>query len=183
MTSPIVRRLLTVKEYHQMGELGILQGQNLELINGEILEMSPVGSDHASIVEKLKDLLTINLFQQAIVRIQNPIHLSEYSEPEPDLAVVQFREDYYRKAHPTPSDIITLIEVADTSLAYDLEVKLPLYAQHEIEEFWLSNISQQQLEVYTQPAGGTYKSRQIYNSDDIVTLTKFDLEIKVRDLL
>lgn len=183
MSSALVRRLLTVEEYHRIGELGILQGQSLELINGEILEMSPVGSDHASIVEKLKDLLTIKLYQQAIVRVQNPIHLSRYSEPEPDLAIVQYRDDYYRKAHPTPSDTVAVIEVADTSLAYDLEVKLPLYAQHEIKEFWLINISQQQLEVYTHPADGTYKMRQIYNNDDIVTLSEFDLEIKVRDLL
>ena len=183
MVSPVARRWLTVEEYHLMAEVGILQDQNLELINGEILEISPVGSEHASIVEKLKDLLTVKLFQQAIVRVQNPIHLSKYSEPEPDLAIVQYREDYYRNAHPSPSNIIAVVEVADSSLAYNLEVKLPLYAEHRIEEFWLININQQQLEVYTRPAGDTYKLRQIYKQDEVVRLPKFDLKIDVRDLL
>lgn len=183
MSVHIVRRLLTVDEYHRMGEVGILQEQNLELINGEIVEMSPVGSDHASIVEKFKDLLTINLFQKAIVRVQNPIRLSKYSEPEPDLALVKYHEDYYKTAHPSPKDVIVLMEVADSSLEYDLEVKMPLYAQSQIPEFWVINIRLRQIEVYSIPADGTYKMKRIYKNEDEISIPGFNLSFQANQLV
>lgn len=182
MAIEIGRRLLTVVEYHQMGDAGILKEEGLELINGEIIKMSPVGSHHASIVEKLKDLLTIGLFQKAIIRIQNPVCLSEYSEPEPDLAIVKYREDYYKVAHPKPADVLVLIEVAVSSIEYDKEVKLPLYAKSQIPEFWLINVEKRQIEVHTIPAEDDYKVRKIYKADDVLSLTGFDLDIPIDNI-
>lgn len=177
MAVEFARRLLSVEEYHKMGEVGILKEQGLELINGEIVKMSPVGSDHASIVEKLKDFLTVGLFQKAIVRVQNPVHLSDFSESEPDLAIVNYREDYYQAAHPKPADILVLIEVAVSSVEYDEEVKLPLYAQSQVQEYWLVKVDKQQIEVHTVPAGNNYKLRKIYKRQDEITVSGFDLKI------
>lgn len=182
MAVELARRLISVEEYHKMGEVGILNEQGLELINGEIIKMSPVGSKHASIVEKLKDLLTVGLFQKAIVRVQNPVQLSDHSEPEPDLAIVQYRKDYYQAAHPQPADVLVLIEVAVSSTDYDEEVKLPLYAESRIREYWLVKVDRQLIEIHTHPIGKDYTVRNIYKGSDVIPVSGFELKISLTEI-
>jgi Uma2 family endonuclease len=157
----------TTEEYHQMGEAGILsEDKRVELINGEIVEMSPSKSLHAGVVKFLSSILNKRLGAQYIISVQDPVKIEPYSEPEPDLAILVHREDFYRKSHPTPKEVILLIEVADTSLEKDRLVKLPLYAAADIPEVWIVNLQDKQLEVYTQPVEGAYLQSIIYQKAD-----------------
>jgi Uma2 family endonuclease len=157
----ITRRLFKVEEYHQMIRSGILsEDDRVELVKGEIIEMSPVGSRHAACVRRLNWLFSRNLGDQAIILVQDPIRLNEYSEPQPDLALVQPRPDFYEQAHPEPEDILLLVEVAETSLWHDREVKLLLYAQAGIPEVWLVDLAGKVIEVYQRPSPTGYQSTQ-----------------------
>ena len=128
MAVQLEQRLITVYEYHKMEESGILtEADKVELLNGQIIHMSPIGSHHAACVEKMDEYLKKLLAGKAMVRAQNPIVLDDLSEPEPDISIVKFKENYYADQHPIPSEIYLVIEVADTSLEKDREAKLPLY--------------------------------------------------------
>jgi len=134
----MTRHRLTVDDYHQMAESGILgPDDSVELIAGEVLDMSPVGSLHAALVRALGRWLTDSVGQKAIVAVQDPVHLDHSSEPQPDIALLKPRVDYYATAHPGPADTLLIVEVAESSLAYDLGVKVPLYARHGIPEVWV----------------------------------------------
>jgi Uma2 family endonuclease len=123
----VEKRRFSVHEYHRMAEVGILsEDDRVELIEGEILEMSPIGSRHAACVDRLNRLLNGFADLSAIVRVQSPILLDVNSEPEPDISLLRPSDDFYAGGHPTPGDVLLLIEVADTSVERDLEVKLPL---------------------------------------------------------
>ena len=134
MPHDVVRRhRLTVDDYHQMAEAGILADDDrVELIEGEVLDMSPIGSLHAALVAMLSQYLAQQAAGRATVWAQNPIHLDETNEPQPDIALVTPRPDFYASAHPTPADTLLVVEVAESSLAYDLGVKVPLYARHGV---------------------------------------------------
>lgn len=150
-------RPFTVEEFHRLAEAGILrEDDRVELIRGEILEMSPIGSRHAAAVNRLARLLIQALENQAIVSIQNPVQLGKDSEPEPDLVLLKPRADEYAHALPQAGDVLLLVEVADTSLAYDLEVKLPLYAQHGIPEVWVVDLLRERVLVFRHPQGESY---------------------------
>ncbi|NJN97756.1 MAG: Uma2 family endonuclease [Anaerolineales bacterium] len=152
MTVQIARRLFTTTEYHQMLEARILtEDDRVELITGEVVSMSPIGSRHAACVNRLNYLLVDRAGKTALISVQNPIHLGEHSEPEPDLALLQPRPDFYVQAHPEAEDIILVIEVAESSVEYDRQVKVPLYAQHGIEEVWVVDLAGGMIEVYRQP--------------------------------
>ncbi|WP_282783137.1 Uma2 family endonuclease [Phaeodactylibacter xiamenensis] len=157
-------------DYHSMSEAGLFEGKRVELLEGRIIDMAPVKSKHASVVKLLNNWLRSALSDQYTISVQDPISLSKYSEPEPDLAVLDFREDYYAKAHPQPKDVHLLIEVADTSLDKDQKVKLPLYAAAGIPEVWIVNLPEQQLEQYTEPAAEGYRSIRIYRAGDTLEL-------------
>jgi Uma2 family endonuclease len=158
MAVAMQRRLFTVAEYYTMLEAGILtEDDRVELIEGEIVEMAAIGSRHASCVKRLNDLLVSHLRERALVAVQDPVHLSDISEPEPDVSVLRRRDDYYAGAHPGPADIFLLIEVADASLLFDRKVKIPLYAASGIPEVWLIDLTQAILEVYRKPEQGTYR--------------------------
>ena len=130
MSVQLSHRRFTVDEYYRMAGAGILhEDDRVELIEGEIVEMPPIGSYHAGEVDWLAQLLVRRLAGHAIVRGQNPIHLSVYSEPQPDITLLRPRADFYTTSHPTPEDILLVIEVADTSVAYDREIKAPLYSR------------------------------------------------------
>ncbi len=132
---------LSVADYHHMGEVGILGPElRTELIEGEIIEMTPIGPTHGGTVNLLGSILLNAVRNEVIVSIQNPIRLDDYSEPQPDLAVLRRKADFYRSAHPGPADILLIIEVADTTLRYDRDVKLPLYARAGIPEAWLVDL-------------------------------------------
>lgn len=153
----IRRHRLTVADYHRMGEAGILtEDQRVELIEGEIVDMSPMGSRHAGIVKLLNRILAQAVGDLAIVSIQDPVRLSDFSEPEPDIALLRPRPDFYVKSHPGPRDVLLLIEVADASVRYDRDVKLPLYARHGIAEVWLVDLEGGKITLHTQPEGERY---------------------------
>ena len=157
MSVQILKRLFTVGEYHQMIEAGILaEDDQIELIKGEVVAMSPIGSRHAACVKRLNRLFAERLGKLALISVQDPIHLDEHSEPEPDLALLQPRPDFYAQAHPEPEDVLLIVEVAETSTEYDRQIKIPLYAQTNIAEVWLVNLAAKLIEVYRQPAPAGY---------------------------
>jgi Uma2 family endonuclease len=134
----IARHRLSVDDYHRMAESGILgPDDRVELLEGEILDMSPIGSLHAALVRVLARWLGSIAGDRAIVAVQDPIRLDDASEPQPDIAILKARPDCYASAHPGPEDVLLVVEVAETSLGYDLGVKVPLYARHGIPEVWV----------------------------------------------
>ena len=143
------KRALSVTEYHLMGDVGIFApGERVELIEGEIINMPPIGSTHSGIVDHLNRLLVRAVGDKAIVRVQNPVVLSDLSEPEPDFALLKPRENFYKDATPSASDVLLLIEVADSTLRYDRDIKVPLYARHGIPETWIIDIANAQVTIY-----------------------------------
>jgi len=155
----VARRKLSVAEYHRMGEAGILtEDDRVELIEGELIAMSPIGSDHSGTVNSLTRLLVLAVGDRGVVAVQNPVRLDDYSEPQPDFAVLKPRADDYRRATPVPADVLLIVEVADSSLAYDRTVKRALYASHGIPEFWIVNLGAGAVEVHRQPRGAQYES-------------------------
>ena len=185
MAIQVARRQFTVTEYDRMIEAGILQEHDrVELIDGEIFEMSPIGSRHAACVNRLNALLTHQAGHQAIVSIQNPIRLGDYSEPEPDIAVLKPHSDYYVQAHPTVDDILLVIGVAETSLEYDREIKIPRYAEAGIAEVWLLDLQHQVIMVYTQPQNTTYHHIHRVQGEELVHSSILGgITFRARDIL
>jgi Uma2 family endonuclease len=154
------RHAITVDEYLRMGEARILAPNGrYELIAGEIIDMPPIGPPHASKTNRLIDRLTGAVRGRAIVSAQNPVILGDLSAPQPDLAVLRYRDDYYATAHPGPNDVLLLIEVADTSLTHDRTIKLPLYARFRIPEVWIIDLQGGHLDVHRAPDGECYSCR------------------------
>lgn len=154
----IRRHRLSVTQYRRMGEAGILtRADRVELIDGEVIDMSPAGSRHAGIVRQLARLLERASGDEAIVSVQSPLALGDASEPEPDIVLLRPRADYYKAAHPTAADALLVIEVADTSLRFDRQIKLPLYARHGIGEVWIIDIEHDIVTSQREPRGGRYK--------------------------
>jgi Uma2 family endonuclease len=165
----VTRRLITVTEYHRMGEVGILgERERVELIEGELVAMSPIGSNHHGTVNKLNHSLVHAVGDRAIVSVQGPVRLDDFSEPEPDFALLKPRPDFYRNSHPGPADVLLLIEVADTSLNYDRAVKRALYARYAIPEFWIVNLNAGEIEICREPKADTYASVERFGRDDAV---------------
>ena len=150
------RRRFSVAEYYRMAEAGILhEDDHVELINGELIQMAASGAKHAACVDALNESIVGLVRGEARVRAQNPIHLNDLTEPLPDLVVA--RRGRYRQAHPTPQDVLLLIEVADSSLDYDHDVKLPLYATAGIAEVFVVDTVQDIVERFTEPRDGRYQ--------------------------
>lgn len=159
----VTRHRFTVADYERMGQVGIFsEDERLELVCGEIIQMSRIGERHAACVAFLTQLITLRLRLSALVWAQNPIVLDDYSEPQPDLAVLKPRGDNYSNSKPTPGDVLLVTEVSDTTLEYDRKVKIPLYAAVVIPEAWLVNIPEERIEVYSDPAGGEYRTARSY---------------------
>ncbi|MFQ6039781.1 MAG: Uma2 family endonuclease [Candidatus Poribacteria bacterium] len=186
---PFPVRRISVAEYHKMGEMGIFkEDERVELIDGVIGEMSPKGSKHTASVMKLTNLLPRLLHGRALVSIQDPIVIDDDTEPEPDVAVIKPRDDAYASAHPRTDDVLLLIEVADTSLEYDREVKLPRYAAAGIPEVWIVNLVENVIEVYREPfvasGMGRYRIRMEFVEGDMLTSQSFpDLKIEANVVL
>lgn len=158
-TSGPGKRLFSVGEYRHMGEVGILgDDERIELIEGEIVKMSPIGSHHAACVMRLNMMLVRLAGEAAMVDVQSPIQLDDQSEPEPDLTLLVPRADYYAEALPIPEQVLLLIEVSDTTLSYDRGRKVPLYARSGIPVVWIVNPNNSSIEVYSNPIQGKYKS-------------------------
>ncbi len=152
-----------------MGDAGVFAPDaRVELIEGAIIEMAPIGPPHASIVDRLNMWLAGALVGRAIVRVQNPIEANWRSEPQPDLTVLNLRDDWYAGAHPRPEDVLLVIVVAQTTLAFDRRVKLPMYARSGVAEVWIVDVNGQSVEVFRQPAGGAYVERIVASPGDVV---------------
>jgi Uma2 family endonuclease len=162
MSVQIVRRHFNTTEYYQMAAAGVLsEDDRVELIEGEIVEMNPIGSRHAACVGRLTEFLGRLVGGEAIVWVQNPVQVNDYSEPLPDVALLKRRDDFYAQANPQPADVLLIIEVADSSVEYDRDIKIPLYAGAGIPEMWLINLPQETIEIYIQPIGDTYREIRI----------------------
>ncbi|HET6630153.1 MAG TPA: Uma2 family endonuclease [Woeseiaceae bacterium] len=152
------RHRITVDEYYRMAEVGLLAPDaRVELIEGEIIDMPPIGPDHGSVVDMLNHLLVHAVGDRAIVRVQGAVRLSQASEPQPDVALLVPRTDYYREGHPSGATTFLVIEVSDSTLRYDCDVKVPLYARHGVPEVWIVDIRSARILCWRLPAGGAYR--------------------------
>lgn len=185
MITKVHRKYFTIDEYHRMVAENILSEQDrTELIEGEVLYMSPIGSRHAACVNRLTAVLSTLLNNHAIVSIQNPIQLSQFSEPEPDVALLRPRDDFYASHLPTAADVLLVIEVADTSIDYDQHTKLPLYARSGIPEVWIVNLNTNTIFTYTQPSIGEYQQQHEYSISETIQSTMVaPLRLEVKDIV
>lgn len=180
-----IRKKFTVNDFHKMTEVGILaEDGTTEIIKGELVERMPIGSRHAGVVARLSKLFEKRVGDESIIWSQNPIHLDDYNEPLPDVALLKLREDFYTENNPRPEDVFLLAEVSDSTARYDREEKTLLYAQAGIPELWLINVRREIIEIYTQPDKGNYRNIQIYqHGESIRSITLPDLQIAVDEIL
>ncbi len=185
MASEPTTRRFTVEEYYRMAEAGILgEDDRVELLDGEIVQMSPIGSRHAGTVDRLGEALRQGAGTQAVVRVQNPIRLSETSEPQPDLCLLRPRADYYTGRHPGPDDVLLVIEVADASLRYDRDVKIPAYARAGVPEVWLFDLTGRRIYAYREPSGDGYRSvTELKAGDELSLATLRAVRVRASEVL
>ena len=185
MRTEVTRKLFTVDEYHRMGEAGILhEDSRVELIEGEIIEMSPVGNRHIACVNRATALFSARLAGKAIVSIQNPVVLSRITEPQPDVVLVRPRDDYYASERMSSEHTFLVIEVSDTTLRYDRNRKLPLYAKSGVPEVWIEDLQGDVILVFRDPGPKTYATFLVFRRGDSISLLAFpDIAFKVEDLL
>lgn len=174
MSLSLITRKFTVEEYEKMATEGIIKpDEKVELIRGEIIKMSPMGTRHAAGIDRLIQLLYQKLGQKILLRVQNPIRLNNNSQPEPDLSLLIPRSDFYAAAHPCPQAIYLIIEVSDSTLDYDRYTKIPLYAEANIKEVWSVNLKEECLEVYRYPLQGGYQAIQKYYRGGSIFIESF----------
>jgi len=185
MAMPLAAHRFTVDEYHRMGEAGVFhEDDRVELLDGQIVQMTPIGIRHAACVNRLNALIIGLAGTRATVSIQNPLILGEHHEPQPDVAVLRYRADGYQTGHPRALDTLLVVEVADTSLAYDRDVKLPRYARAAVPEVWLVDLTAERIAVYREPQGDAYARIRSAGPGDILTPVHFpDVTLAVTDML
>jgi Uma2 family endonuclease len=167
------RHRITVHDYHRMAEVGLLAPDaRVELIEGEIIDMAPIGKDHQSIVDQLNRMFVNAVGDDAIVRVQGSIRLSEWSEPEPDLALLAPRPDFYRREFALGTDALLVVEVSDTTLRYDRDVKVPLYARHGVPEVWVLDVQNDVLLVYGDLREGKYERQAAFERPASAAVTR-----------
>jgi Uma2 family endonuclease len=178
-------RLFTAKEYQHLVEVGILnEDERIELIEGRIVRMAPKNIKHAMATRRANRCFTRVLGERVIISVQDPVLLNGFSEPEPDIVLLAPPDDRYLESHPTPKDIFLVLEIADSSLAYDRGVKCPLFAKNGILQFCLLNFQNRELEDYREPGPNGYRRKQTYSEDESFNLVAFPkISIKVNDLL
>jgi Uma2 family endonuclease len=161
MAMPLTHHRFTVDEYHRMANAGILtEDDRVELLDGQIVPTSPIGPRHAGCVDDITRLFIRLAGDAVVVRVRNPVVIERYNEPEPDVVVARARPDRYRRAHPTPADVLLIVEVADTTIRQDRGFKVPLYAAAGIPEVWIVDLPADRIEVYRLPNAGAYGERQ-----------------------
>ena len=185
MSRQLAKHWISVDEYERMGRAGIFGNDaRLELLEGEIYEMPPIGSPHAACVKYLSALLNRLFNGKLIVSTQDPIRLDDFSEPQPDIALLRWRDDFYRHAHPTPADVLLVIEVADSTVESDRSYKVPLYAKAGIPEAWLVNLPDEAIELYAEPADGAYQiNRNFGRGEEVQSHGLSDLRVNAADVL
>lgn len=186
-TETLIHRF-DLETYHRLISAGILrEDDRVELIEGRIVDMTPIGTRHAACVNRLNSLFSQKLQGRAIVSIQNPVQLlEEQSEPEPDITLLKYREDFYSDELPKAVDVLLIIEVTDSSLVYDREIKIPLYARANIQEAWLINLPENCIETYSSPSagGGGYEIRRIARNSQAISLKSLpDVSLTVNQIL
>jgi len=179
------KHLTNLDEWRRLGEANIFPpGSHVELIDGEILDMAPIGSNHAGHLKRINNFFTLLVAGKAIVSVQDPLQLGDLSEPEPDFMLLKPNADFYSSRHPVAGDVLLLIEVADSSLQFDQNQKLRLYALHGIPEYWLLNLNDSCLEVYRKPLGENYAEKTTLYVNDQVTLSQLpELTIQISSIL
>lgn len=170
MSVQIARKQFTVSEYYRMAEAGIIsEDDRVELIQGEVIKMSPTCSLHAACVDRLMEFFVQQSKGAYNVRGQNPLRIDKFTEPEPDIMLLKRRNDFYAHHHPEPADVLLVIEVADTSPDYDRNIKAPLYARAGIPEMWLVDLTGETVEISAKPQKGAYKTIQKAKRGEILT--------------
>lgn len=183
-TVQLNRHKISVSDYHRMAASGIImEDDRIELLNGEMIEMSPIGPSHTAHVKGINRVLSKLLDGQAIIGVQDPIVLDNLSEPVPDISVLKWRADDYLLAHPTPKEVLLVIEVSDSSIGLDRTIKLPIYAAAGISDYWIINLLEKKIELYSNPLGAVYQAISEATITDEVTLPGFNLRISVKSLL
>jgi Uma2 family endonuclease len=185
MAVPVVRHRFTVEDYYRMAAAGVLtEADRVELIEGEIVDMTPIGSRHMACVNRFTELLSVACRGRAIVQVQGPIRLGPHSEPQPDVALLRPRADFYATGHPGPGAVLLAIEVADTSLDFDRTVKLPLYARHGVPEVWLVDLAAGRMEVCRRPTAAGYgETSRAGRGERLSPLALPDVAVAVDDVL
>ncbi|WP_448570218.1 Uma2 family endonuclease [Trichothermofontia sp.] len=180
-----MRKKFTVEQYERMIEVGILTDRDrVELFQGEVLVMAPVGPVHTSCVNRLAELFVQMLAEWVTVRVQGPIQLGLDSLPQPDLAILRWRSDFYTGGYPQAADVWALVEVADTTIAFDRSVRMPLYAQGEIPEVWVVDLTMGAVHVYREPCAAGYQRVQIFCQGEAIAFQAFpDVPFTVDQLL
>jgi Uma2 family endonuclease len=183
--SPVQRWRFTVDDYYRMGEVGILpHDARVELIDGDVVQMPPIGSHHNGSVIGLDELLRELLGRRVSISVQGPLELRQYGTPQPDLLILRRRDDHYRSANPTAADALLVIEVSESTLAYDRDTKAPMYARAGIADYWIVNLMDSQILVYREPVDGVYRSVQALGHEDVVQPLAFpDVSIAVSEIL
>lgn len=178
------KRQINVSEYYKMAEVGILKREEkLELIHGEIIRKFPNSPRQASYSNRINALLGKIIANKGLLSIKHPLRIDEYNEPEPDIAVLEYREDYYSSAHPKANEVFFIIELAETSLNFDRKIKAPLYAKAGIPVYWILDLKHEKLEIYSNPQYGIYRRNDLKEKTDKVKIPGFDLEILVSNIL
>ncbi len=173
LTDSVKKYSLTTDHFHKMIETNILpEDEPIELIEGELIEMVPINPPHAGKTGRLNQIFSPAVQNLALVYVQTPIWLSNHSQPQPDLTIVRLRDDFYETAHPQPQDILLLIEVSDTSVTYDRNIKIPLYGRYGIKEVWLIDLPKQRVEIYTQVSEEGYRQVQFPHHNEQIALTQ-----------
>ena len=186
MAVKLVPHRFTVHDYHRMAEAGIFaEDDRVELLEGEVIEMPPIGPGHAGGVKRLMNsFLPLQAERKVIISVQDPIRLGERSEPQPDLALLKPRPDFYAREHPGPEDVFLMVEVMDSSASYDREVKVPLYARFGIQETWLVDVEQEVIELYRVPGPQGYQQvRTLRRGEQLAPQAFPELILTVDELL
>lgn len=185
MSTEPVKHRFTVAEYEAMGAAGLFHpDQRLELIEGEVVEMAPIGPPHAGVVNRLNRILGRAVGDRAIVSVQSPMRLSDISEPQPDVLVLAPRLDFYGLRHPFPDDVLLAIEVADTTLRWDRTTKALLYARGGVPELWVVDVNGRTVEVSTSPGSDGYADTRRAGVEDMIALSGLEgVAVRVADIL
>lgn len=184
-TVELTRHRFTVEEFLRMAEVGLLTDDDrMELIQGEIVEMSPINVAHASTVSRLISVLSRMFGNHVILSVQNPLQLNDQTLPQPDVTLLRPRDDFYSREHPKPEDVLLLIEVSDTTVSYDHRVKSVLYGAAGIPEYWIVNLPARQIEVFRDPLNSGYRMTIRYAPGETLSPLAFpDVMLAVDDVL
>ena len=179
------RRRFTVAEYYALAEIGILaENDRVELLDGDLIVMPPIGDWHAASVKFFNNTMLPPLQSRAMIAVQDPVRLDEHSEPQPDVMLLRWRDDFYGGGHPGPADVLLLIEVSDTTVEYDRNAKLPRYARSGIPEVWIVNRPARRIEGYSEPSGDAYTTVRYAGPGETIAPQAFpDIVLEVNRII